>query len=135
MANDPVAGLMAALKKNEIEYLRFEMADMAGVSRSKTVPIDNVGSDARVAEFLRRRARARHILQCRTGERSARRPQLRRSGAVSGPRLAADRAVARKDGKHHVPRQLGRTANRNEPRRAGCSPNWPSAPTRSATTS
>jgi glutamine synthetase len=47
MANDPVAGLMAALKKNEIEYLRFEMADMAGVSRSKTVPIDKVESYAR----------------------------------------------------------------------------------------
>ncbi len=47
MANDPVEGLMAALKKNEIEYLRFEMADMAGVSRSKTVPIDKVESFAR----------------------------------------------------------------------------------------
>ena len=47
MADDPVASLMAALKKNEIEYLRFEMADMAGVSRSKTVPIDKVESYAR----------------------------------------------------------------------------------------
>src|SRR6476469_3075937 len=47
MANDPAEGLMAALKKNEIEYLRFEMADMAGVSRSKTVPIDKVEDYAR----------------------------------------------------------------------------------------
>ena len=47
MADDAVAGLMAALKKNEIEYLRFEMADMAGVSRSKTVPVDKVESYAR----------------------------------------------------------------------------------------
>lgn len=47
MANDAVSSLMAALKKNEIEYLRFEMADMAGVSRSKTVPVDKVESYAR----------------------------------------------------------------------------------------
>lgn len=47
MADDAVAGLMAALKKNGTEYLRFEMADMAGVSRSKTVPVDKVESYAR----------------------------------------------------------------------------------------
>lgn len=47
MADDAVSGLMAALKKNGTEYLRFEMADMAGVSRSKTVPVDKVESYAR----------------------------------------------------------------------------------------
>jgi glutamine synthetase len=47
MADDAIAGLMAALRKNEIEYLRFEMADMAGVSRSKTVPVDKVESYGR----------------------------------------------------------------------------------------
>jgi glutamine synthetase len=47
MADDAVSDLMAALKKNRIDYLRFEMADMAGVSRSKTVPVDKVESYAR----------------------------------------------------------------------------------------
>jgi len=47
MAGDAITGLMAALKKNAIEYLRFEMADMAGVSRSKTVPVDKAEGYAR----------------------------------------------------------------------------------------
>jgi glutamine synthetase len=47
MADDAIAGLMASLQKNAIEYLRFEMADTAGLSRSKTVPIDKVESYAR----------------------------------------------------------------------------------------
>lgn len=47
MAENAVSGLMAALEKHGTEYLRFEMADMAGVSRSKTVPVDKVESYAR----------------------------------------------------------------------------------------
>ena len=40
---DPgVAALMAKLKQNGTEYLRFELPDMHGISRSKTVPVDKV---------------------------------------------------------------------------------------------
>src|ERR1700755_130937 len=44
---DPVGGLMSALREMDIEYLRFELPDMHGVSRSKTVPIDKVEAYAR----------------------------------------------------------------------------------------
>ncbi|WP_102226632.1 glutamine synthetase family protein [Acidimangrovimonas sediminis] len=47
MAEDAIADLMAALKQHEIEYLRFELPDMHGTSRSKTVPVDKVESFAR----------------------------------------------------------------------------------------
>src|SRR5215212_395164 len=45
---DPgVAALMAKLKQHGTEYLRFELPDMHGISRSKTVPIDKVEGYAR----------------------------------------------------------------------------------------
>ena len=44
---DPISGLMSELHKQGIEYLRFEMPDLHGVSRSKTVPIDKVEDYAR----------------------------------------------------------------------------------------
>ncbi|MEZ2131422.1 MULTISPECIES: glutamine synthetase family protein [unclassified Sinorhizobium] len=44
---DPVGELMATLREMDIEYLRFELPDMHGVSRSKTVPIDKVEAYAR----------------------------------------------------------------------------------------
>ena len=47
MARDSIADLMAALKKNEIDYLRFELPDLHGTSRSKTVPVDKVEGFAR----------------------------------------------------------------------------------------
>lgn len=47
MARDRIADLMAALKKHDIEYLRFELPDLHGTSRSKTVPVDKVESFAR----------------------------------------------------------------------------------------
>lgn len=47
MADDPIAGLMKRLQAEGIEYLRFEMPDMHGVSRSKTVPVDKVEAYAR----------------------------------------------------------------------------------------
>ena len=47
MARDSISELMAALKKHDIDYLRFELPDLHGTSRSKTVPIDSVESFAR----------------------------------------------------------------------------------------
>lgn len=45
---DPgVAALMAKLKENGTEYLRFELPDLHGISRSKTVPADKVEGYAR----------------------------------------------------------------------------------------
>src|SRR4051812_37772699 len=45
---DPnVSALMAKLKQHGAEYLRFELPDMHGVSRSKTVPADKVENYAR----------------------------------------------------------------------------------------
>jgi glutamine synthetase len=44
---DAIGGLMQALEERGIEYVRFELPDMAGVSRSKTVPIDKVEAYAR----------------------------------------------------------------------------------------
>lgn len=40
------AALMAKLEEHGIEYLRFELPDMHGISRSKTVPLDKVQSYA-----------------------------------------------------------------------------------------
>ena len=42
-----VAALMAKLKQHGIEYLRFELPDLHGISRSKTVPADKVEGYAR----------------------------------------------------------------------------------------
>lgn len=42
-----VSALMARLEQHGIEYLRFELPDMHGTSRSKTVPIDKVEGYAR----------------------------------------------------------------------------------------
>ena len=42
-----VADLMARLHPHGIEYLRFELPDLHGLSRSKTVPTDKVKSYAR----------------------------------------------------------------------------------------
>ena len=47
MADDPVARLMAGLAERQTAYLRFELPDLHGVSRSKTVPIDKVEDYAR----------------------------------------------------------------------------------------
>ena len=47
MAEDPVARLMAGLVERQIAYLRFELPDLHGISRSKTVPIDKVEGYAR----------------------------------------------------------------------------------------
>jgi len=45
---DPgVAALMAKLKQNGTDYLRFELPDLHGISRSKTVPADKVEGYAR----------------------------------------------------------------------------------------
>ncbi|SMF45681.1 L-glutamine synthetase [Tistlia consotensis] len=44
---DPVGRLMAELSERQIEYLRFELPDLHGVSRSKTVPVDKVEGYAR----------------------------------------------------------------------------------------
>ena len=70
----PIAGLMAELESTKIEYLRFELPDMHGVSRSKTVPIDKVESYARRGlNFYGGVLGPRHIFQRRAGERPARR--------------------------------------------------------------
>ena len=42
-----VADLMAKLGQHGTEYLRFELPDLHGISRSKTVPADKVESYAR----------------------------------------------------------------------------------------
>ena len=47
MAKDRIATFMAELEQKQIEYLRFELPDMHGVSRSKTVPMDKVEAYAR----------------------------------------------------------------------------------------
>ena len=47
MVKDRTAELMAALNQHDIEYLRFELPDLHGTSRSKTVPIDKVEGFAR----------------------------------------------------------------------------------------
>ena len=47
MAKDRIATFMAELEAKQIEYLRFELPDMHGVSRSKTVPVDKVEAYAR----------------------------------------------------------------------------------------
>jgi len=47
MAEDAVAGLLQALDEKAIEYLRFELPDLHGISRSKTVPVDKVEAFAR----------------------------------------------------------------------------------------
>jgi len=44
---DPIARLMAELEARKIDYLRFELPDLQGVSRSKTVPTDKVETYAR----------------------------------------------------------------------------------------
>ena len=44
MAEDRIATFMAELEGKQIEYLRFELPDMHGVSRSKTVPIDKASN-------------------------------------------------------------------------------------------
>jgi glutamine synthetase len=47
VAEERIATFMAELEGKQIEYLRFELPDMHGVSRSKTVPIDKVEAYAR----------------------------------------------------------------------------------------
>ncbi len=44
---DKTTAFMQALREKDIEYVRFEMSDLHGTSRSKTVPIDKVESYAR----------------------------------------------------------------------------------------
>jgi glutamine synthetase len=44
---DKITTFMQALKEKGIEYLRFEMPDLHGTSRAKTVPIDKVESYVR----------------------------------------------------------------------------------------
>jgi glutamine synthetase len=44
---DPIAEMMVQLKKLGVEYVRFELPDLHGISRSKTVPIDKVEGYAR----------------------------------------------------------------------------------------
>ncbi|MEM7223793.1 MAG: glutamine synthetase family protein [Pseudomonadota bacterium] len=46
-ADDAIAQMMGQLKDNEICYLRFELPDLHGVSRTKVVPIDKVEGYAR----------------------------------------------------------------------------------------
>ena len=47
MAGDQVTTMMAALKKMQARYLRFELPDLHGTSRTKVVPIDKVEAYAR----------------------------------------------------------------------------------------
>src|ERR1700734_1314039 len=44
---ETAAALAESLRENSIEYVRFELPDLAGLSRGKTVPIDHVESYAR----------------------------------------------------------------------------------------
>src|SRR5205823_13377113 len=44
---DPIVRLMAELEARKIDYLRFELPDLQGLSRSKTVPTDKVETYAR----------------------------------------------------------------------------------------
>ena len=39
---DSAARFAASLRERNIEFLRFELPDLAGLSRGKTVPIDHV---------------------------------------------------------------------------------------------
>ena len=47
MAGDQVTTMMTALKKMQARYLRFELPDLHGTSRTKVVPIDKVEGYAR----------------------------------------------------------------------------------------
>ena len=44
---DEIAQQVAGLRADGIEFLRFELPDLHGISRSKLVPIDAVESFAR----------------------------------------------------------------------------------------
>jgi glutamine synthetase len=47
LTDDPAARLMAGLADRKLEYLRFELPDLHGISRSKMIPVDKVEGYAR----------------------------------------------------------------------------------------
>ena len=47
MAGDPVKDMMAALKKMGARYVRFELPDLHGTSRTKVIPVAKVEAYAR----------------------------------------------------------------------------------------
>ena len=103
---DPgVAALMAKLKQNGTEYLRFELPDMHGISRSKTVPIDKVEGYARDGlNFYGGIHGPRHVVERGPGERHAHAAQLRRPAALPRPRLLPRHPLAGEDGERRLPR-------------------------------
>ena len=91
MAEDPVARLMAGLAERQIAYLRFELPDMHGISRSKTVPIDKVEGYARQGlNFYGGVLGLDTSSNVVAGSRPPRRGQLRRPGAHPRSGHAAD---------------------------------------------
>ena len=105
--NDPArAALMAKLKQNDIEYLRFELPDLHGISRSKTVPIDKVEGYARDGlNFYGGMHGARHVVQRRAGERPCTRSgTMPTSVLFPDPEFASHHPVARQDGERRLPR-------------------------------
>ena len=108
MARDRIADLMAALKKNEIDYLRFELPDLHGTSRSKTVPVDKVeGFARRGLNFYG------GVLGLDTSSNVVPASELHTQrnyadqALFPDPELAARRPLAGEDGKRRLPRILG----------------------------
>ena len=135
MAKDRIATFMAELEGKQIEYLRFELPDMHGVSRSKTVPIDKVEAYARSGlNFYG------GVLGLDTSS------NVVPASGLHGDRAFADQALFPDPESLRIIPWLEKTASvlsasvtggmasRSARRRAGCFPNWSSAPTRWATT-
>ena len=103
---DPgVAALMAKLKQNGIEYLRFELPDLHGISRSKTVPVDKVEGYARDGlNFYGGIHGARHVIERGPRKRHAHAAELCRPAALPRPRLLPRHPLARQDGERRLPR-------------------------------
>ena len=137
MADDPVASLMAALegKRDRISALRAgrharrlalqDRADRQGrvlcppAASISTAACSGLDTSSNVVP-----ASGLH------GDRN-----YADQAAVSRPGLAARSSRGSKRRQASCASATGTTASRSAPRRAGCSPNWSSAPTRSATTS
>ena len=104
-----VKEILEGWQKQDIGFVRFELPDMHGISRSKTIPIAHA---ARLRgawpQHVRRDERPRHPLRRRRRDAVPRGARLRRPAAVPRPGVRPGAAVGRPHGAAHLRRRVVR---------------------------
>ena len=94
-----ISTVLGEWRSSGIRYVRFELPDMHGISRSKTIPIDHAGDYAERGLNMYGGVRPRHALRRGRGNPLPRGARVRRPAPVPGPGHRGGPPVGRATGR------------------------------------